>query len=330
MYALLIVSALLVTGTNARLMPRALQTLEIPLPTQAKPFTSTVPGCGTVAPFVVVGVTTGTFQPGDFTIYLPPQASATGTTIVDPGTNATEILTCIPLQGDCADFPFPPAPTETASSGLTGVPSPTPTPDACPSNGCSAKVIKTAQTIIDLLNKVTLLSQTLQIPAKLVGASASKRDDAAIQSPIDDIAKGLRGISVEITVALPRIAYLPPIPPGCDSDTVVIALIQFVKVHQALLNILIGRAGLLQNSPILKERDETGALQVIKRDPAKDEESALIGAAVAGALRVVESAVDTIAFKLISLIPTRSECAKQQKEAVDGSLKDAIAAYDAA
>ncbi|KAF2264176.1 hypothetical protein CC78DRAFT_464033, partial [Lojkania enalia] len=173
--------------------------------------------------------------------------------------------------------------------------------------GCSGKVIKTAQIVIDAINQVTLLSQGLQSAAKRIGESISKRDTGATNTILDDVAIGLTDISVTLTVLGPRIAFLPPFPPGCDTDAIVIALIQFVKVHQALLNILIGRAGLLSQGPILEERDITIA-----------------------ALRAVERVVDSTAFTILRLVPTRSECAKQQKEAVDGSLAEAIAAYDEA
>lgn len=225
-----------------------------------------------------------------------------------------------PLPGTCGELPFPSdTPTPTGTDSAT----PTPTPDICPEGGCSGEVVRNAQIIINAINKVTLLSQSLQSAAKQIGASPfGKRDGAIAQSPITDVAAGLRNIAATLSFSAQVFLPLPPLPPGCSSDTVIIALIEFVRVHQALLNILIGRAGLLPGGPIKREA-------LIEGDVALDErgDNAFIGAVVAGALRAVESIVDTVAFKLIDLVPTRSECAKNQKAALDASLEDAITAY---
>ena len=57
----LAVLAALAAGIQASIIARAISTLEVPIPTGQQPFTSTVQGCDTVAPFAVVGVPTGTF-----------------------------------------------------------------------------------------------------------------------------------------------------------------------------------------------------------------------------------------------------------------------------
>jgi len=59
----------------------------------------------------------------------------------------------------------------------------------------------------------------------------------------------------------------PQYPPGPDSDSIFEAFREFVRVHQALLNILIGKAGILQHVPF-------------------------VGAPVAAVLRQLESVVD--------------------------------------
>ncbi|KAF2004339.1 hypothetical protein P154DRAFT_409483, partial [Amniculicola lignicola CBS 123094] len=179
--------------------------------------------------------------------------------------------------------------------------------------------------VISLINKVTLISQNLQAAAKLIGGPGSvKRDTEAALAPADVLVKGLRDITFTLSISFPRISVLSPLPPGCDSDTVVIALIQFVRVHQALLNILIGRAGLLETGPI--RRDNAMNIDLFERGNAM--EAGPIGGLVAGALRGVEGVVDTLAFTLIKLIPTRSQCAKEQKDAIDRSLTEAIIAYE--
>jgi hypothetical protein len=44
---------------------------------------------------------------------------------------------------------------------------------------------------------------------------------------------------------------MPPVPAGAESDAIFNAFREFVRVHQALLNILIGKAGLFQTVPII-------------------------------------------------------------------------------
>ncbi|KAK8169761.1 hypothetical protein IWX90DRAFT_383186, partial [Phyllosticta citrichinensis] len=123
--------------------------------------------------------------------------------------------------------------------------------------------------------------------------------------PLTDLLRGLREVISTLTPAVPRITVLPPFPPGCDTDAIVVALTSFVRVHQALLNIIIGRSGLL----------ETRQFNTV-------------GSTIAAVLRGVEGVVDQLAFALIDLIPARSECAKGQKSAIDGTLDEAIDAYE--
>jgi hypothetical protein len=102
-----------------------------------------------------------------------------------------------------------------------------------------------------------------------------------------------------------------------------------VRVHQALLNTLIGKYGLLESSPI--KRETIGEVVRLKRTPKTDvkgAESARIGSLVAQALRGIEAAVDTFALALIRLIPSRSECAKEQKDAIDATIKESIETYE--
>lgn len=102
-----------------------------------------------------------------------------------------------------------------------------------------------------------------------------------------------------------------------------------MRVHQALLEILIGKSGLLEQLPA--RRDTIGDALVYKRTPKEainPVESGRIGSLIAKALRAVEYGVDTLAITLIEKIPTRSECAKQQKEAIDATLKETMQEYE--
>lgn len=65
-----------------------------------------------------------------------------------------------------------------------------------------------------------------------------------------------------------------PVPPGPDADNIFEAFREFVRVHQVLLNILIGKSGLFATVP-------------------------LVGQPVAAVLRGVESVVDVSSHSLI-------------------------------
>lgn len=169
-----------------------------------------------------------TTGPGTTTFYGPPQAELGSTTIFDTALNATEVVVFKPLRGDCAEFPIPPAPepapvpaTTTTTSSAS---SPTPTAAKCPDdNSCTGTVIKAAQTAIDFLNNITLLSQQLQSVVKQLGGPASKRDGAIAQVGFPDVVRGFENIIQTILTSLPRFTFASPLPPGCDTDTVVIA-----------------------------------------------------------------------------------------------------------
>ncbi|KAM0811833.1 hypothetical protein AB5N19_12189 [Seiridium cardinale] len=135
--------------------------------------------------------------------------------------------------------------------------------------------------------------------------------------------------------------FSPIIPPGCDSDTVVVAFSDFVRVRQALLEILIGRSSLLSSGSGFGFGGKTEISDGPEHSEAlarSDVVSSAKGAgveefpnpldiAISAVLRVIESVVDNIAFGLISINPTRDECLKQQKFSIDGTLNDAISAY---
>ncbi|KAF4539658.1 uncharacterized protein LTHEOB_10047 [Lasiodiplodia theobromae] len=373
MKSILITSAFLAPSVlGAARPPRAaaaISTLTIEIPSQGVGFTSTVAGCGSVAPFAVVAVANGSFFPGTNTIFLPAQASPSTTTIVNAEESATQVLVAQPLEGSCQDFP-PSAPasitdiSQLTATGTDGTP--TATDSACPLGTLASAVSGAAEDVIDAINKVTLLSQNLQAAAKQIGGSASKHrrntDDSSttdlearqFNTPIIQVASGLRDVVTTLTISIPRITVLPPFDPGDASDAIVIALISFVRVHQALLNILIGRAGLISNFPFADADVEeltaiaaesqtaleqflgssgqsmTGAGAAVAAAGSSSNLEARvnpIGAPIAAALRAVEGVVDSLAFAIIDLIPSRNECAKDQKTAIDGTLQESIEAY---
>ncbi|SLM38066.1 hypothetical protein LPUS_08163 [Lasallia pustulata] len=89
-----------------------------------------------------------------------------------------------------------------------------------------------------------------------------------------------------------------------DEDAVVKSLTTFVEVHQALLNILIGKSGLVPN--LLP----------------------YVGPPLAQVLRQLESIVDTIAYELIDLVPDNAKDATTQKDSLDVTLSKAIDAWN--
>ena len=76
---------------------------------------------------------------------------------------------------------------------------------------------------------------------------------------------------------------------------------QFVHVHQALLNTVIGKHGLLA---------ATG-----------------FGVPIAAGLRAIEGVVDTLAVDIIGLVPTCAAQATAAKKQLDGTLKQAVTVY---
>ncbi|OTA55674.1 hypothetical protein K449DRAFT_172984 [Hypoxylon sp. EC38] len=296
-----------------------LSTLFVPIPTQGTPFTTTVPACDSVPGFVVVGVPNGTFFPGTVTFYVPPQVSGITTTFVDSESNLTEVVIASPLPGICADLSLPADATATVDTS-TGEPTPTGGNDGvCPLQGCSAGVDNAAQTVIGLINQVAIASQKLQAGAKQIGLRRARGLEPRF-SIFSDIIIPLKDIAATLTFGLPSIAILAPFPAGCDTDTIVVALIDFVKIHQALLEIFIGRAGLLSGFGFgLVEHEDAAA--------AEDKFLNPLAIAIAGALRAIEVGVDALAYALIGLLPTRQACLKQQQASIDQTLKDAIAAY---
>ncbi|KAI1389853.1 uncharacterized protein F4822DRAFT_428194 [Hypoxylon trugodes] len=315
--AALVVGAAAATGLCAAQLP--LSTVFITVPSQGVPFTSTVSACETVSAFAVVAVPNGTFFPGTTTVYLPPQASGTTSTYIDYESNLTEVIVASPLPGTCADLALPSEATATVNPSPAS-PSSSSSAKVCPLEGCSAGVDKAAQQVIDLINEVAIASQKLQSAAKLIGGKRTRGVEARFD-PLTDVIPPLEDIASTLTFGLPTIKALPAFPAGCNSDTIVVALIDFVRIHQALLEIFIGRSGLLSFSFV-----ENNPEHAVRTDAAQKFPNP-IGVAIAGALRAIETGVDALAFSLIGLIPTRQSCLKQQQASIDKTLKDAINAY---
>merc|ERR1711879_1053271 len=127
--------------------------------------------------------------------------------------------------------------------------------------------------VVTNIKSITTKSMALQSPAKSV-TIVSGQLLLIGQGPFPEIIRGFADIVTTATTAIAQMQGMPKEPAGASTDAVFEAFREFVRVHQALLNILIGKAGLFSTVPF-------------------------VGAPVAAVLRQIEKVVDTIAFMLI-------------------------------
>nr|QDQ70830.1 UVI-1 [Zoysia japonica] len=161
--------------------------------------------------------------------------------------------------------------------------------------------ITPAQTA-DNIKMLTEKSQALQAPAQSI---------TIINGPLIVVGQGpfptiINGFAEIITIATTSNAQMQGssnVPAGADADLIFDAFREFVRVHQVLLNILIGKAGLFTTVPI-------------------------IGQPIATVLRQLEAIVDTIAFQLIDTVQGRSKDLTTQANSLSMTLTTAINSYD--
>ncbi|CBX98951.1 hypothetical protein IAQ61_007440 [Plenodomus lingam] len=152
------------------------------------------------------------------------------------------------------------------------------------------------------INMLTQKSQALQGPAQ----SISILNGPLIligQGPFPQIIQGFADIVSTATASVQQMQGMQPVAAGADSDAIFNAFREFVRVHQALLNILIGKAGLFSTVPF-------------------------IGQPISAVLRQVEGIVDTIAFSLIDSVQSRATDIQAQAASLDGTLSICITKYD--
>lgn len=116
------------------------------------------------------------------------------------------------------------------------------------------------------------------------------------------VAQGFANIVSAITTDITTLGSVQIFNVQCDETAIVIALTEFVKVHQALLNIVIGKGQLLSKVPIA-------------------------GVAVAAALRALEGVVDALAMAIIRLIPDEASCAQTQFSSLNTTLTSSLTSY---
>ncbi|KAF2762484.1 hypothetical protein EJ05DRAFT_471496 [Pseudovirgaria hyperparasitica] len=148
------------------------------------------------------------------------------------------------------------------------------------------------------INQITQLSQDLQPIASSIQTGETviaKRQ----QNPFEPV---IRGFSEIINVAQRDIENMDGTGkyPDAEAQQVCNAFSTFVVVHQRLLNIVIGKSGLL--------------------------EGIFLGP-VAAVLRSLESTVDTLAFGIIDSVPGCQADATTKLESLDVTLGKAVCAY---
>jgi hypothetical protein len=116
------------------------------------------------------------------------------------------------------------------------------------------------------------------------------------------IAEGFTTIIAKIAEGTTRVDSVSTGPlSDDDAQLVVQALTTFVQVHQALLQVIIGKHGLLTLVPFFEP--------------------------IRLALVSLEAAIDTLAFDLIALIPTQQPAANAQFASLSVTLTTAITTY---
>ncbi|KAK3180786.1 hypothetical protein K4F52_007877 [Lecanicillium sp. MT-2017a] len=149
------------------------------------------------------------------------------------------------------------------------------------------------------IDTITSLSRDLQTPAKGLSIIDGPLL-AAGQGNFPPIIQGFQGIVQTGSNALEQMN--PDTYGGADADMIFKAFRDFVKVHQELLNILIGKSGLFSTVPF-------------------------IGQPVAAVLRAVEGVVDELAFSLIDMLESRTMDLQKEADSLSGTLGTCIDSY---
>jgi hypothetical protein len=149
--------------------------------------------------------------------------------------------------------------------------------------------------ILEGLDKVTTQSNNLRIAVETITIfNAGEKGVIIVQ--------GLTSITAKIGQSTTRVDSVSTGPlSDDDAQLVVQALTTFVQVHQALLQVIIGKHGLLTLVPFFEP--------------------------IRLALVDLEAVIDTLAFDLIALIPTQKPAANAQFASLSVTLTTAITTY---
>ncbi|KAK5651779.1 hypothetical protein OQA88_11646 [Cercophora sp. LCS_1] len=165
----------------------------------------------------------------------------------------------------------------------------------------TASAAATPQQIADGLRSLTQKHQALQAPAQSITILNAPLIVIG-QGPFPIIIAGYQDIVATGSALISQFPGTPAIT-GADADLVFNAFREHVRVSQATLNVLIGKAGLLTNVPV-------------------------IGPPVATALRGYEGIIDTIAITLIDLAEPRAADLAAEANSLGATTDLAIQKYD--
>jgi len=160
----------------------------------------------------------------------------------------------------------------------------------------------TAKQMSDNLKMLTNKSMALQRPAQTITIISGPLIVVGL-GPFPEIIKGFTEIVTITTTAVAQMQGTPKFGTQAEVTLVADSLRTFVKVHQDLLNILIGKAGLFNTVPF-------------------------IGAPVAFTLRQLEGVVDTVALMLINLAEDFTSDIANQAGSLSGTITLTIDSYD--
>jgi len=155
--------------------------------------------------------------------------------------------------------------------------------------------------VVDNINTVATMSQNLQVIAGKI---------TIVDGPLlalglgqfNNLVTGFQAIVTTVTGDVTAMTDTPAFTNANDIDLISTAFSQFIQVHQALLNIVIGKAGLLTDLP-------------------------LFGQPVVNVLRQLESVVDSLSLSLINMIPPDQAQVSAEKGSLDEELKNTITIY---
>ncbi|KAK0721268.1 hypothetical protein B0T21DRAFT_453650 [Apiosordaria backusii] len=155
--------------------------------------------------------------------------------------------------------------------------------------------------IVATLRELTTKSQALQGPANSITIINGPLIVIGL-GPFPPIIAGFTEIITITSSAIPMLSDTPTITDVADRKAVAEAFRDFVRVHQVLLNILIGKSGLFSTVPV-------------------------IGAPVAAVLRQLESVVDSAAFAIIDIVGGQ-EGVPNQAQSLSATIGVAIEKYE--
>ena len=164
-----------------------------------------------------------------------------------------------------------------------------------------ARAITPAQAV-DNIRMLTTKSQALQAPAQSITLINGPLIIVGL-GPFPQIISGFADIVQTATVAIAQMQGSAKVTNAADAKAIADAFREFVRVHQVLLNILIGKAGLFNTVPF-------------------------IGQPVASVLRQVEAVVDTIAFGLIDMLEGQVTDVQSQANNLHQTIEISISSYD--